>query len=500
LVTAFSTAQPKTPATVQQAFEEGLGTALTAASDQSGKQPIGAIAVALSGGLDSSVLLHLAHGYAVREGLTLFAFHIHHGLSPNADAWLAHCAHETEQLGVAFFSHHITIGAVGGGLKNGVEEAARLKRYAALGQLCRTHHAPLLLTAHHQDDQAETVLLQLLRGSGVAGLSGMDLVNSAPDLLGSAELTMARPLLMVARTDLAAWASGHNIAFVEDESNTDPRYARNALRQLVLPALAQYFPGFQQRFARSAQHAQAAQRLLIELAAQDLTQCQDGACLDIAALQQLSADRCYNLLRYWFGVHGLRMPSTAWLSELRGQLLDARSDAQLRVTHPDCELRRHRNRAYIVPRFAQEAADVAPQTFYWQGEPSIRFAAFGGVLHFDPATSAEPGIDAAWLRAQSLQIAYRSGGERLKLAANRPTKSLKYHYQAFDVPAWERERLPLVLAKISGSPAAQLLFAAGIGMDCHYLGNQPNAAEPQIQRVRLRWQPDTTRFQSHSSI
>ncbi len=439
------------------------------------------IAIALSGGLDSSALLHLAHGYARAHGLALFAFHVHHGISPNADAWLEHCKASCATLGVSFDQRHVTLQKG----KSGVEAAARKLRYAALGEMCRVHGASLMLTAHHLDDQAETVLLQLLRGSGTAGLSGMDAANSAPELLGNPELVMARPLLPVTREALEAYAAEHAIAYIDDESNADPRYARNALRLQVMPALAQAFPGFQERFARSAAHAQSAQRMLTELAAQDLAGCRMGDTIDVARLRAMSIDRVQNLLRYWFATRSLRMPSTAWLAEMVTQLVEARHDAQLLVTHPDCQIRRHRDRLYITPRLGDLAGLRDPddegvfvkhaQEFRWQGERRIAFPAYGGTLHFD---ESEQGVDPAWLREQALQIDFRKGGERLKPAANRPTRSLKYHYQACNVPAWERTRLPIV------SAGQALLFAAGIGMDCHHLGS---GAAPFI---RFRWESD----------
>ncbi len=429
-----------------------------------------AIAIAYSGGLDSSALLHLVHEYATYHPTRLFAFHVHHGISKNADSWLTHCQQECEERHIHFEARHINLSLND---KNGIEEAARIKRYAALGDLCREHHVPLLLTAHHQDDQAETVLLQLLRGSGVAGLSGMDIANTAPKLLNNASLIMARPLLSISRTELEYYVHTKKIGYVKDESNTDPRYARNALRHQVMPSLERLFPAFQQRFSRTAQHAQSAQRLLIELAAQDLAICLDGDCLNVITLQKLGADRASNLLRYWFGTRNLRMPSTAWLSELQTQLFEAKGDAQLCVTHPNCHLRRYRNRLFITPKFDEDTFGVTPYSFRWNGESQIHFSAFHGTLYFD---EAETGADSEQLRSHLLEIRFRQGGERLKLASNRPTKSLKYHYQVFDVPPWERERLPLIFA------SNHLIFAAGIGFDCHHLSSTPG---PKIQ---LRWQ------------
>jgi tRNA(Ile)-lysidine synthase len=440
------------------------------------------IAIACSGGLDSMVLLQLASHWCQAQGQALLVFHVHHGLSPHADAWQRHVEARAAALGLRFDVRQVQVDAG----RAGTEAAARKLRYRALGDMCREHGATLLLTAHHLDDQAETVLLQLLRGSGPAGLSGMDAANAAPELLGNPDLVMARPLLPLSRAELEAHARSVGLDWVEDESNSDTRYARNALRHQVMPALAQAFPGFQQRFARSAAHAQSAQRLLTELAAQDLAASLVDGAIDVARLRSMSLDRVYNLLRHWFAGQGLAMPSTAWLTELVAQLIEARHDAQLLVTHPACHLRRHRDRLYITPKLADLAGMRDPddegiiekkgESFRWQGEAQLAFPDYGGVLHFEPGTV---GFDPAWLREQALVIDFRKGGERLKLAPNRPTRPLKAHYQAADIPAWERARLPVV------SSGRELLFAAGLGMDCHHF------ADEVVEAVALRWEPRT---------
>jgi tRNA(Ile)-lysidine synthase len=440
------------------------------------------LAIACSGGLDSMVLLHLSAAYAREHGVALHVLHVHHGLSSNADAWRDHVAAASATIGARFDARRVDVKHSGAG----TEAAARKLRYAALGAMCHDHGVTLMLTAHHLDDQAETVLLQLLRGSGPAGLSGMDSANAAPDLLANPVLVMARPLLQHSRFELEQYAQTHGVTWVEDESNFDPRFARNALRHQVMPALALAFPGFQQRFARSAAHAQSAQRLLTELAEQDLRAARLDDALDVTVLRTMSLDRVTNLLRHWFAVRGLAMPSTAWLSELVTQLLEARPDAQLLVTHPACHLRRHRERLVITPKLPELAGMRDPddegvegipvkagQGFTWSGEAQLAFPDYGGVLHFDPAAS---GLDAAWLRSQPLQIDFRKGGERLKLAPNRPTRSLKAHYQSSDVPAWERPRLPVVWS------GKALLFAAGIGMDCAH------ASPAGAEAVNLRWE------------
>lgn len=440
------------------------------------------LAIACSGGLDSMALLRLAHAWASGQGIALYAFHVHHGLSPNADAWLAHCERSCAALGIAF--DHRRVEVVKG--KDGVESAARKLRYRALGEMCIAHGVPLLLTAHHLDDQAETVLLQLLRGSGPAGLSGMDAANRAPGLLGDPQLLMSRPLLPLSRAQLEDYARAEGLDWVEDESNSDPRFARNALRHAVMPALAANFPGYQARLARGAAHVQAAQRILDEVAAQDLAACLDGEVIDLARLQGFSRDRVDNVLRHLFSTRGLAMPSTAWLGEMVAQLFSAREDAQLKVTHPACHIRRHRGKLHITPKLPDLAGMRDPdddgvlvkegERFAWRGEAALDFPAYGGVLHFDVAAQ---GFDPAWLRSQPLTIDFRKGGERLKPAANRPTRGLKAHYQALGVPAWERERAPVVWA------GSELLFAAGIGMDCRHMGDGEGG------RIALRWVTET---------
>lgn len=430
------------------------------------------LAIAFSGGLDSSVLLHLAHGYARGRGMPLFAFHIHHGLSPHADQWLAACEQASNAIGVPFAARCI---ALVGADKCGTEESARIARYAALGELCRSHDVPLMLTGHHRDDQAETVLLQLLRGSGVAGLSGMDTANTASDLLGGDVPWIGRPLLAMSRQQLEQYAKQAGLAWIDDESNADPRFARNALRHRVMPELARFFPGFQERVARAAQHAQAANRLLHATAKADLAQCAAGDCIDLHRLRRLDADRIDNVLRYWLGTRQMRMPSTSWLEELRTQLLDAKADAQLCVTHPEGHVRRYRDRVYLTPRRIAEAGELPPLAFRWSGEPVLDFPSYGGRLHVEQAPQ---GIDANWLREQPLSIRCRQGGEKMKLAPNRPTRSLKHHYQALDVPPWEREGAPLVFA------GERLVFAGGIGTNAAYF------AEASAMPVRLRWQAD----------
>ena len=446
--------------TCERALEEILARVFVSA-------PAPSMAIAYSGGLDSSVLLHMMCNIAAKRGIALHAFHVNHGLSANADLWLEHCRRTCEHLHVAFDERRVHVPE---GQGTGLEASARRARYAALGEMCRVHGVSLLLTAHHQDDQVETVLLQMLRGAGLAGMSGMDMVNTASELLGT-DTPIARPMLELSRDKLALFAAGAGIQHVEDESNLNLRHPRNALRNEVLPLLAKYFPSYRDCMTRSAQHIQSAQRQLEGLAAHDLTACAAGDGLDVLCVQNLNVDRRANLLRHWLGVHGVRPPSSAWLAEACSQLLQARDDAQVCVKQDGIELRRYRNRILLVRSWHQ--ADGTPIEFRWQGEESLAFSALGGRLYFDRGL---PGLDQTWLAAQILRLQYRAGGGQLKLAPNRPGRNLKEHFQSLGIPAWERERRPLLYA------GKMLVFVPGIGQDCR--------CQQSSEGIRLRWVDD----------
>ncbi len=433
-----------------------------------------AIAVAYSGGLDSSVLLWLAAAYARQHQVRIEALHVHHGLSANADDWSAHCERVCLALGVEL--HVSTVSVSGAG--TGIEAAARSARYAALGQACHARHLPVLLTAHHQDDQAETVLLQLLRGAGVAGLSGMGDGEQRPALLG-ADILLARPLLGMRRTELEAFAAQHDLQSVTDESNSDQRYRRNALRHEVLPALEQLVPACTGLIARSARHMQSAQVLLDELAGIDLANCagEGGTALRIAALQQLSPTRADNLLRYWLGQQGLRMPTSGQLEQVRRQMLLGAPDQQPVVRIGPFELRRSAGLLQIHV-LSEAAQDWQGETggVSWQGEDLIEVPSWHGRLLFQ--RSAGPAVPEAVLRATTLVLRPRQGQERLKLASNRPSRTLKNLFQEAGIPGGSRLHLPLVFF------GDELLLAAGLGLNlnCSALTPEPG--------ITLGWLPD----------
>lgn len=414
------------------------------------------IAIAYSGGLDSSVLLDLAIKYCDSRHLPLSAFHVHHGLSPNADAWLSHCQAACLAGNVAFHYEKIVVASDSG---DGIEASARQGRYQALGRFSQYHEIPLILTAHHQDDQAETLLLQMLRGSGVAGMSGMSTCNRAPNLFGHERVMLGRPILSEKRVTLEAYAALRKLSYIQDESNFDHRYLRNAIRHRVMPALQELSPGYVERMARSARHFQAAQDLLLEVAEQDFSACTAGTGLQLESMQNLSAARRDNLFRYWLSKAGVRMPTTARLKEMQSQLFEGREDARITVNHDTIAIHRYKNVVYFSGQ--KPATELAGSLeFMWQDQSSMHFPHFHGSLVFE---IADVGLEAAWLRRQQLCLHLRRGGERLKLAENRPTRDMKSHFQSLNVPFWQRERLPYV------SMGKDLLFAAGVGMQSRYL-------------------------------
>lgn len=272
----------------------------------------GRVAVALSGGLDSMVLLDVAAKFSItQQSLRLEAIHVHHGLSPNADGWVAHCQRECEKRGIPLsvvrvaIDRHATDG-------QGIEAAARAARYTAFEE----SGANVILSAQHADDQAETVLHQLLRGTGWAGLAGMGEAR----LLGPG-VNLVRPFLQLERAALEAYASAHQLAWVEDESNKDTAFSRNFLRHRVMPVIAERFPKYRASLARTARHAAEADRLLEALAKIDLQW--DGKTARAEFLDGLPEERQTNALYHWLGWMRVPQPSHAQLVEWSRQLFRA---------------------------------------------------------------------------------------------------------------------------------------------------------------------------------
>jgi tRNA(Ile)-lysidine synthase len=441
------------------------------------------IAIAFSGGVDSTVLLDAA--VRVAGASRCLAFHVHHGLSANADAWLAHCDAFARERSVEFASLHVDVSRASG---LSLEATARDARYRALDALCAQHDVRKLWLAQHADDQAETVLLQLLRGAGLAGLAAM-----APEYLPSgAGVPRVRPLLHLLRAQLEQYAHARDLRWIDDESNTDTRYARNALRHDVLPSLAVHFPGFRDALARTAAHAASAQRLLDELARIDLQTArgEEEGALSRDALLALDDDRAANLLRYWMRTLGLPAASTARLTDALRQLRAIGDAHSLRVDHAGQALRSYRGQVYWE---AGDSADPADETalveraesvLVWQGQSVWRLPQWRGTFVFGDASADSPdAIPADALTRAPLIARSRRGGERLRCVANGPSRTLKNLFQERGVPSWKRD-VPLLFA------GDALLFVPLIGVN---RAARFDPAQPAGARyIRIDWREDLT--------
>jgi tRNA(Ile)-lysidine synthase len=440
------------------------------------------IAVAYSGGLDSSVLLDAA--VRVAGAARCVALHVHHGLSPNADAWAEHAAKVAASLGVGFDATRVDVPRAS---RASVEASARERRYEALETMCERHGATVLWLAQHADDQAETVLLQLLRGAGIAGLAAM-----APrHRPATSPVERVRPLLHLLRAQLERYAAERRLAWIDDESNLDTRYARNALRIDVLPALAVHFPGFRDALGRAAQHAAAAQRLLDDLAAIDLAEAarDDGRALSRTALVALDDARGANLLRYWMRSLGLPGASAARLADMMRQLRDAHDAHALRVDHAGQCLRLYRETVYweagdsADPRDDDVAAARPPvATCGWDGQEVWHVPAWRGTYVFAPAAPGDAdALPETALRGAPLAVRARAGGERMRTSPDGPSRTLKNLFQERGVPAWQRD-VPLLFA------GERLLYVPrlGVNRDGVALDDAPAGARWR----RIEWRPD----------
>ncbi len=438
---------------------------MIAAAAQVPRNAENAVGVAYSGGRDSTALLHATLSVAAPLGVQVVALHVHHGLSPHADAWLAHC---TEQcalwarrgLRVSFAAERLVHKAAPG---ESIEAWAREQRYSALRTLAQARGIGLVLLAHHRLDQAETFLLQALRGAGVAGLAAM------PQIAERAGITWARPWLEQPREVVEAYVRSHRLRFVEDDSNADPRYARNRLRHEAWPAFAHAFPQAQAALAQSAMWAHEAQECLAELAALDLAEVSTQSGLNTVAWLTLSPARRSNVLRAWLRRESGRGAQASLVSRLLAELPAARSASW--PCH-DGVLRHYRSvLTYRVPVAPQVAAQREAQL-------SVRrcgvykLPGWEGHVHVRRTTHA--GVPLAWLG--QLELRERSGGEQFQAGLGRPPRSLKKQYQEAGVPPWCRTG-PLFFS------GGQLVFAPGLGVDARVW------AMPGQPQVTLEWQP-----------
>jgi tRNA(Ile)-lysidine synthase len=419
------------------------------------------VVAALSGGVDSVVLLHVLARLAAANGFRLEAMHVHHGLAADADRWAAFCTALGVRLGVAVGVVRVAVDRHGG---SGIEAAARTARYAAL----RASGADVVALAHHRDDQAETLLLQLLRGAGVAGLAAMPGWQAGRP-------AWLRPLLDVDRAQIERYARAAGLAWVDDPANADPRFARNAMRHRIVPVLRELNPAAAANLARSAAHLSEAHALLDELARADLAACAAGNHLSIVALLALGGPRARNALRRRLHDEGVTPPSTRRLDALLEQLAAGRADGALHVRLDGLDARRFRDQLRLVRAPCEPTAFRGDFAAAWRGEREWPLPVLGGTLWFEP--SLGEGLDAGRLAAGGVEVRLRRGGERLCIARGRPHRSLKNLFQEAGVPAWERPRTPLVYC------GGRLVGVPGLGID------PAAAAAPGEPGLSLRWTP-----------
>lgn len=413
------------------------------------------VAVAASGGRDSTALLHVTARVAMALGLDVVALHVHHGLMPQADAWCRtvqdQCAGwAAEGLPLRCEVEHLT-GAPARG--DSVEAWARRERYAALARMARRVGASLVLLAHHRRDQAETVLLQLLRGAGPAGLAAM------PRVADRVGLGWARPWLGLPREAIDAYLAAWQLHAVDDSSNRDARFARSRLRTAVWPVLAHAFPDAEVALTHAAQQAALAADVLAEVANQDRLRVQvpeDPHALDQAAWCELTPARRQLAMRTWLqrqapGAAGVRH---ALLARLCSELPDSSTACwPVDAVH---ELRLYRGRLHLVRRATQGRAEPETSEITIDWTRPGRHALAGGAGTLVLREVEQGGAPASLLSQAALRP--RLPGDALQLGPGRPVRALKKQFQAAGVPAWLRQ------APVLATPE-HLVFVPGLGMD-----------------------------------
>ena len=415
------------------------------------KTPPSILAVAFSGGLDSTVLLHAtvkAHG-----AKNVYALHVHHGIQQEANQWQQHCQAIAKKLKCHFDTQNVKLNK-----NSNIESQARELRYQALYDMCQQRHISDLLLAHHQDDQAETVLIQLMRGAGVAGLSAMPLVKAAKQNT----IHIWRPFLNLRRQDLEAYAKEHRLTWIEDPSNQDESYRRNAIRKTILPALEKHQAGATENLARSAKHLAQAQELLNQLADIDLGLIETSEGLsktNLIRLYKTSEPRASNAMRRWLNKNQLTYPTEERLNAWWLDLTQAQADRQLQWQHDGSQIRLWKG----VLRIERVVEELGEQSGEW-------------VFKTVATKSSQAGIPKAqFLAAKAkglINTMPRQGGEKFKIHPQRPRKSLKNLFQEASIPPWQRD-LPLLYI------GDELVAVAGIGISADWQTTQGPRISPE---------------------
>lgn len=402
--------------------------------------------VGYSGGMDSHVLLHVLAQLRESMPVELQAVYINHGLSPHADDWERHCEQVCNALAVPFKSISVTVALEPGASP---EAAAREARYQALSDLIQS--GEYLCTAHHQDDQAETVLLQLLRGAGPKGLAAM----AAQSPFGAG--TLLRPLLQCTRAELLDYASAHELHWIDDESNFDTDYDRNFLRHEIIPRLRERWPALTRTLDRSARLCAESAQLLDELAQQDLRHLQDtkSDVISVAGLKTLTPERQRNVLRYWVRQQGFALPSDIKLQHVLSDVVAAGEDRQPCVQWPGAEMRRYGGYLYLMLPLAEFQSNLV---IPWPDLEKSLLLPDGRRLicrYLKESTLDRPPV----------LVRFRQGGEQVQVVGMGHGVALKKLLQDLGLPPWLRDRAPLIylgdeLVQIAGIPLQGPFVAA----------------------------------------
>lgn len=406
-------------------------------------------------------LLHATRAACAPLGVRVVALHVHHGLLPQADSWLDAVQRQCTRWRIGFAALRLADRPAPG---DSVEAWARRERYRALRRLALEQGASIVLLAHHRRDQAETFLLQALRGAGAAGLAAM------PRAVRREGINWVRPWLDQPREVIDAYARQHRLRFADDPSNADPRFARSRLRVATWPALVQAFPDAEGALAAAADEAAAGAALQREVADDDLARCVVDEALVRSEWLQLTPARRTNALRAWLQRHGM----------VPGSLIRRLIDEWPRSPRgswpmPGGQLRAHRD----TLRFVADAPPTPsqPQRLEIHRVGRHRVEAWRG--HLVVARTTQAGV--AWTRVATIELRPRCGAERFQAGLGRPPRSLKKQFQAADVPAWLRDG-PLVY-----DAAGRLLYAAGLGIDARAV------AAPGEPQVTVEWVADPRR-------
>jgi len=416
-----------------------------------------AFRVAYSGGLDSHVLLHALARLRQSLAVPVRAVYVNHGLNPEAEKWARHCRRVCDDLSVELVCIAIDANAPAG---ESQEAWSRRRRYEALESLMQENE--VLLTAHQADDQAETLLLQLLRGSGPDGLSAM------PPIRKFAGGWHARPLLGFDRRALSEYAQSCGLQWIEDESNLDQRFDRNYLRKRVLPVLRQRWPSVSRTFGRSARIQAEAADLLALLADRDMENCLEPAAgtLDAARVMALSPPRRRNIIRRWLHRLGFPVPDSRRLQAIMNEVLAAGKDAEPVVSWDNVEVRRYRGSLFAVSPLP--SCSVPGE---WDMKQPLELPL--GRVFSEPATGR--GLRAAACGEGKIQIRFRSGGEVIRRRGRHCHQALKKLFQEHAVPPWLRSHIPLFFI------GSELVSVAGVWTAADY------AAAPEEEGIHLRW-------------